>query len=82
MSLVEDGEPPYYCAHCEWEMEAELYLAHIGQCLAWHIEAWPIHEASFAPFSPGIPELCGKPHTTPEERDRLFLKLLEARRCL
>ncbi len=72
MGLVEDGEP-YYCAHCEFEYPADWYVAHMPQCIAWHIEAWPIHDVD---FMSACPMLCGKPHMTEEEKNEIVGKLI------
>jgi hypothetical protein len=88
MSAAGEGEP-YYCAHCEFELPADLYILHMPYCIAWHIAAWPIHEVNYgggknkgSVFGSACPELCGKPHMTVEERDKLLLKILSRERKL
>lgn len=76
MAQDHDGAP-WFCSHCEWEMDTEPYLRHIKACLDMHIASWPRHQIN----AQGLMELCGKPHipanSNPDEEFSKYLRHLD-----
>jgi hypothetical protein len=60
--VIEEGryvdDRLYFCSHCEEDLFVEVFINHMGHCIARHMERWPIHP----PGNSYCPELCGKPH--------------------